>query len=147
MAGSFTEYFRQINQDNDMDPQYIRNHYDTAGYCSAKLYNTMKNRNVISRVRNAFVEAINKEKLLPKAVLVVLDDDLLKVANHMSSGLSKLIIPWLSWLASELHKLTLAHKEKLPPKARKLKTHTFCGSRQYSMTIRRLGMSTRKVTM
>ena len=125
MASSFGEYFQQACTDESVMTPYIRNHHDTSGYCSVKLYNSMKNTNVISRIRNAFVEAINKEKLLPKAVIVVLDDDLLKVANHMGSGLSKLIVPWLSWLASELHRIAVAYKEKLPAQARKLRYPQF----------------------
>ena len=59
---------------------------------------------------------IKKEVLLPKAVIIILEGDLLQAANHYDKGLSKLLAPWVHWIMTEIHRATTAYKEKLPPK-------------------------------
>ena len=81
----------------------------------------MKHSNLISKVRNALVQGINEQTLLPKAVIIVLDDDLITSGNHFTDGISQLIGNITNWLAVELHRVLLTHKENLPTKARKFK--------------------------
>ena len=76
--------------------------------------------NMLSRVRNALVRGIN-EVLLPKAILIIFDDDLMDAIDHYKSGISYALGKTLEWLANEFHKIINTHKEKLPTKARKFK--------------------------
>ena len=80
---------------------------------------------MISGFRNAFVEAVNKEIVLPKAVILVFENDMIKSFDHLCLGISLLSGKCIEWLANQLHRLTVAHKEKLPSKARKFKYPTF----------------------
>ena len=84
----------------------------------------MTNRNILSRMQNSLAAAINKEVLLPKAIIIVLEDDLLKIANHFKAGADKILEPWIQWITKEFHRSIVAYKEKLPSKARKFKYPT-----------------------
>ena len=65
--------------------------------------------------------AINKEILLPKAILMVLENDILNAVNHYNPGISLLCGKVMEWLTNQFHRIITAHKEKLPSKARKFK--------------------------
>ena len=96
-------------------------HYNVSVFCNGSLNKSMINRNVIGRVRNCLVEAINEHVLLPKFIIVILEDDLIRAVHHYSDGISNILSTLTKWMASEFHKLLSAHKESLPTKARKFK--------------------------
>ena len=52
-------------------------------------------------------------------MLIVLDSDLVHNMNHDNFGIMHMLSTSIMWLASELHKITLAYKEKLPKKSKK----------------------------
>ena len=55
---------------------YLKQNFEVVCYCSSK-YND-KNQNVISRLQITMAAAINKEKHLPKFIIVLLDDELIR---------------------------------------------------------------------
>ena len=65
MSKSFGPYFQDIYQASE-NQGYIRAHMDVVGLCSGSTSHSLKGRNVISFVRNNFVEAINKYTLMPE---------------------------------------------------------------------------------
>ena len=65
--------------------------------------------------------AINKEVLLPKVILVVLENDVLNAANHDNPGISLLCGKLMEWLVNQFHRIITAHKERLPSKLCKFK--------------------------
>ena len=79
----------------------------------------------MGRIKNNFVEVINQQILLPKIVIVVLEDDLLNAINHYKTGASLAIEPCLDWIMSELHDITVTYKQKLPTKSRKFRYPQF----------------------
>ena len=127
MAKSFATYFQLMAKEEDerVNNTYIKNHYDTAGFCSGGLSREMLNRNIISRVRNCFIAAVNQEILFPKAIIIILENDVIKAANQPVTSLRRYMEPLIQWLGKEHHQLTSAYKEKLPSKARKFKFPTF----------------------
>ena len=129
MAKSYAEHFQNAFDEKDMDYNnagFLKSHYDVTGFCRPLGTNSLVNSNVIGRVRNQIVKAINLQVTFPKAIIIVLDCDLLKVANHYTDGFTAIIDEMLAWLSVEIHRIILAHKEKLPTKARKYKyPHVF----------------------
>ena len=109
MANTVGEYL-QAKTEGDL---YIRKNY------TLEIFFDAVRDNVISQVRTQFTQAINKKTVFPKIVLVPLEDDLLRDLDHDTFGISHILGNALKWLASEIHKMVLAHKEKLPPKAMK----------------------------
>ena len=89
------------------------------GFCGGSLVKNLANRNILGYMRNSLVDAIHKQVLLPKAIVVVLEDDLLDVINHYRIGASDAINPCIEWLVTEFHCITVVYKEKLPSKSRK----------------------------
>ena len=86
-----------------------------------------KDDNILSRLRNSLVRAINAQILLPKFILVILDDDIMDAIDHYKTGISYGIGWILEWLINEFHKLVSSHKERLPTKSQKYKYPTFFG--------------------
>ena len=118
MAKSFAQYFQNAFGDNGK-MGYIKAHYDTVGYCQGQT--KAINNNILSRMRNALVMAINKEIILPKVILVILENDILNAVNHYNPGISLLCGKVMEWLANQFHRIITAHKERLPSKSRKFK--------------------------
>ena len=120
MAKTFGPYFQDIHHE-DQTTGFMHNHYDILGFCSGSLTRDMKNRNIMGRVHNNLVAAINQHTLLPKVVLLVFENDWLRSINHQCKGISTILYKCLHWLANEIKRLTVAYKEKLPTKSRKFK--------------------------
>ena len=86
----------------------------------------MKNRyiswykNILSRIRNTFVEALNIQQSLPKIAVIILEGDLIKADRFNDVGISELYGKQLEWLISQLHKATAEFKSLIPQKAQRL---------------------------
>ena len=72
--------------------------------------------NFIVRIRNAFVQALHTEVLLPKYVVIVLDADFFADLSISKFGLTQLMERGLNWIAKEVYRLALTQKENLPTK-------------------------------
>ena len=66
---------------------YIKEHYDTRGYINSRYSST--DQNLVSRVRNLMAHAIKEQVLLPKLIVIVLDDDLIKYLDIDGYGVVK----------------------------------------------------------
>ena len=72
------------------------------------------NRSILGRLRNVMVTAIKEHHLLPKAIIIVLDDDL---TNGIRSHFSYVFGALLHWLCEEYSKIIEGYKDKLPVKS------------------------------
>ena len=70
-------------------------------------------------MRTLFVSAINKRSIFPKIIVMVIDADLAHSLQHDKFGITHILGSAIMWLASEMHKIILAQKEKLPKKSKK----------------------------
>ena len=73
---------------------------------------------MISRTRNALVKLITEQVLLPKLIVLVLDDDLLTLVRDKAHTY-KLTKRLLSWLINQFGRIVQTQKEYLPEKAKK----------------------------
>ena len=80
------------------------------------------NLSMLGHLRNQLVKAIHQEVLLPKAVVVILDDNLVSNITHNVLYVYGIFI---HWLASEFNKIVESHKDILPKKAKKMNYPTF----------------------
>ena len=120
VARSFAQYFQDAFGMDGKKVGYIRAHYDVTGYCQ----DSGLNASIWSRLHNGLVEALNKQVLLPKAILLVLEDDIIRNVNFFQQGFSSLLGRLLEWLSNQIHRVITARKEKLPSKSRKFKYPT-----------------------
>ena len=78
-------------------------------------------RNIVGQIVNNYIELINSQLILPKAVLIILEGDLLDSLHHYQSGATDGIQPLVDWLVTELFRVTTGYKEKLVSKSRKFR--------------------------
>ena len=116
---SFQQYFMDVHLPNGK-MGYILAHYDYLE-CYSLLEDIDLEMNVLAKLRNQLVAAINTEVLLPKAIIIVLDDDIMDALNYYDSGITQAIGRIIEWLAGEFHKSVNNHKQSLQSKSHKYK--------------------------
>ena len=122
MASTFGQYFQNAFGDDGSKVGYIRTHFDAVGYvCTGE---DKIQGNLVGSMRNTLVRAINKEIVLPKAIILIFENDLLESLNHYQPGISLLSGRCIEWLANQIHRILVSHKEMLPSKARKFRYPT-----------------------
>ena len=119
MHSSFEQHFMNAMHNGRLD--YIKAHYDVK-----ELSEDDGNAagNILSSLWNALVWGINQEQLLPKVIVIVLDDDLLDSIDHFNVGISLALGRHMEWLVNELHSLITDYKKFLPSRSRKFKYPT-----------------------
>ena len=123
MVQSFEQHFKSaFNKDNKTD--YIRTHYDVDGFCS-QLIKSKFTGNILMRLNDELVRAINKHCLLPKAILIVLDDNMLDDIDHYDIRISIALGRYIEWLTNQFHRVITLHKDRMKSKSRKYKYPTF----------------------
>ena len=122
MAGSFGQYFQDAYLQSSNKTGYTRAHYDVAPLCNARIIGT--SGNILSRLKNELSAGLNRYLLPPKAIIIVVDDDIMDELDHYKPGFSQAIGRILEKLASKIHKIVTGYKEKLPSKSRKFKYPT-----------------------
>ena len=121
MANTANQYFKQACE------TLMRGLLSTGTHCGdhfeIKLFHSMQYvshiRNFLGRLINTLTLAINGEPLLPRAIVVVLDDDLINTINIDSFGMSLACGKILHYLFSEFHKIISARKDMLHLKAKR----------------------------
>ena len=85
---------------------------------SATRYSSSQ-RNILARIKLLLMKALKEQIYLPKAIIFVLDDDVIKQSNiphsDAKSGEYKLIV---KYLMEEVHHIIANYKEKLPTKSK-----------------------------
>ena len=77
------------------------------------------NKSPISRIRNCLVHALNNNTMLPTLIVMVLEDDVIKMVRKEKQAISVNLGTLLNWLVNEVHRCIETHKEFLPLKAKK----------------------------
>ena len=120
LVKTFGPCIQNIYGDNDRE-LYLRQHFNMITFCTGSTNASLRGCNVIGHVHNNYIQAINDHVLLPKYLIICVEDDILKAVNHYKSGSDLAYAPLVKWLSMEIHRCTTAYKEKLPTKARKFK--------------------------
>ena len=126
MSRTFAQYFQDAYQ-SDNKVGYIRAHYDVTSECNARIGRIGdKNNlgNILNKLKYALIDCITSQVLLPKAIIMVLEDDLLKEINHFKPGISEALGRTIEWIVNQFHRVITSHKETLPSKSRKYKYPT-----------------------
>ena len=75
--------------------------------------------NMISRIRNVLVSALNKQESLPKLIIFALDDDIIKFVDFEKYGASLALGKIMDALVESVNDVIKQRKEQLPKKALK----------------------------
>ena len=96
-------------------PHYIKEQYDTSLSFNNKHYDPI----LLSRLRNVLAKLISDKQLLPKAIILILDNDLIRYADHDKDGFNHIMTKYIIWLADAMVDLIDSYKEKLSTKSKK----------------------------
>ena len=112
---SFEEYFKQRQLENNGNDNYMNENFEVTGYVTSRFGS---NPSGIGRLRNSLVHAITKQVLLPKYVVLVPDNNIIKMLNHYRFGMSTALGRLIDYLMSEFDKIVKAQNEYLPTKSK-----------------------------
>ena len=115
---SFESHYQQ--RDHSDYSGYVKEFFDLYGFTASKY--TKHNQNLISRIVNLFIEAIQKYVLLPKLIVFVMDDDIIKFLNIKAKcpGMSRSISRIVNEIMKQFDRIILSQKDFLPRKSKKL---------------------------
>ena len=120
---SFEDHFMKRNEQNSDQLGYLKENFNVKGYLNGKYISS--NPNLVSRLSNALISAINGKDdaliatLLPKYIVVVPDDNMIKFLNHYNSGMSRALGKLIDRVMSDHEKAVNTYKDMLPFKAKK----------------------------
>ena len=93
----------------------MKENFDVKVFATDKY--SSNNPSLICRIRNQLVEAIDDNKLMPRAIVVILDRDIIGGMNMPELGLSLICGTQLNWIAREFNRIVQAHKDRLQKKS------------------------------
>ena len=117
---SYSEHF------NDRDPQsyhgYVKVNYRVRGYFTNKF--THHDQNAVSRMRNVMANALHERTLLPKFIVIVPDDDIIRYAMNINrdaedKDLISMLRKLLDNIMKQHDRYISTQKEYLPAKSQK----------------------------
>ena len=94
---------------------YVNEHFESLVYMNNKF--ACNDRSVLSRLRNCIVYGINHNYLLPKAIIIVADNDILKAVQFEGFEISVLLGKIMEWIGNEIYRIISGYKDSLPKKA------------------------------
>ena len=95
---------------NDFNPPFLYQMFNIFYFFSSQL---ISGRNALLHNFNAFAEGLNRRTYLPKYVLVLLNQDILKMVDYDLPGLTKQPAHCVNWLATQLNREIESKKEKM----------------------------------
>ena len=113
MVRSFKRYFQ--DRDHQCYGGYTKDHFDTLGFMNDKYLSN--NQNMISRLQNCLHKAISDEIILPKMIVIPLDEDLIQYLNHPGPNVTKALTHMIDAVMSEFSKLAAQQWEYLPKRS------------------------------
>ena len=75
--------------------------FEVPTFCNSKY--SSNNTNLLSRLQNTLVSALNEQFILPEYIIVILDDDIIEFLEYKKYGVSTMYWTWLEWLLAEFH--------------------------------------------
>ena len=91
---------------------YAISNYEVQDFSNNKF--TTINPNMISRIRNLMAQAIKEQVLLPKFIVIVPDDDIIKYVNFSNFGVSEAYGRLINHIMVEHNRLLETQMEFLP---------------------------------
>ena len=112
---TYDEYFEQRNHKEYNG--FTKENYEIHGVTTSKYASVDKN--IVSRIRNKFAKAIEEKKFLPKLVVIIPDDDLIRGIQTNKEFEDTVWARLVLWVMREMKKLVEIQKDFLPNKAKR----------------------------
>ena len=113
---SFRNHYKK--RETEKIEHYVKKQYEYDAHCSSRWSST--NTNMLLRIRNSLVTALNKNKsgTLPRYIIVVLDNDLITYLDFKHEGVVTLLGSWVEWLVKEFTDVIQVRLDQLPSKTK-----------------------------
>ena len=96
----------------DKDEMFMTTHFNITP-CGSNRF-TSNNTNMLSRIENGLIKALNDNIKLPKYIIIVLDDDIIEHLGYKSYGVLEMFGDWINYLIKSFKKAVHDRKSKLP---------------------------------
>ena len=96
----------------------MKSHFDIGTFGSSRFND--KNTNMLGRLINAFIKAVNAKKRLPKVIIVLLHGDFIDELGLLDNKISiaaSLLGTWTEWFAKEVSEVITNQLQALPMRA------------------------------
>ena len=117
---TYQQYFKNLKAEDGTPNTYTYLNFEVRAYLTSQ--NSMNSKNILSRLRNALVTALNEHSVLPKLIVLVPDDDIINQVADDSNEKTSLDFHYerlLSGLCNLLAKSLTCYKDMLPLKAKR----------------------------
>ena len=91
------------------DEQYMKEQFEVTGFMNDK--SSSLDTNTLSRFRNNFVGAVTDQPVLPKFVVIVPDNDIIKYVWYRKDDVQDGYVRLLKWLMSQYNCMVASVKE------------------------------------
>ena len=108
-------YGKILHSESSTEKFYIREQFQAYAFFNPNHFDS----NFLSRTRNVLVKAMNDNAKLPKVIVMVLENDLIRSITHSNFGVSLEAGILLEWLVKETSKVIFARKNQLSSKFKK----------------------------
>ena len=112
VENSVEQYFMKMPEDDS----YTKQHYDVKYVASA--YAKSNHKSTIGRLRNNVAFAIKNFVNLPKIIVVILEEDVIKRITQ-NKNLKYLYDRYIKWLSNEIRKMIMTQNDFLPKKGQR----------------------------
>ena len=112
LVKTYWPYFKIPERDHSF---FMTDEYEVYPICNSKFNSA--DGNLLSRLCNIVVTALNTKPKIPKYCLIILDEDLMKYLDFCEVRVATMYGEWVDWIVKEIHSLFVDKKAKLPKKA------------------------------
>ena len=112
MAKSYQNHFRKLQCES-----FMKELFEVYAFCGSKY--SSSDMNIINRIKNSLVKAINNHGKFPKFIVLVLDMDLAEYLGFTGQGLVSLLGEFVEWLVGKFAQLISDRLSVLPTRAKK----------------------------
>ena len=114
---TYEEFFKnRKEEDGTTHKSYTFDQFEVRGYFSNK---QSLNGNILSRIRNNIVHALNEHTILPKLIVIVPDDDIITEKDFSCMDINIGYRRIIRYLAKEIIKAIDIYKDYLPNKSKR----------------------------
>ena len=111
MARSYCNHFKKINN------TYMKDNHEVYSFCGSRYASS--DQNIINRLKNSLLKAINNHGKFAKYIMLVLDTYLADYIEFDGAGLASLLGGLIEWLVKKFLQLVKNRLEIMPQRARK----------------------------
>ena len=119
LSKTFTAHYKHLvpgKGPNNHDFQFAKENYELFEFSTTRFSSSY--RNVFARLHGLLNKAINERKVFPKAIVFILDDDVIKQTKMHHSEVEAMEIG-INYILEEVHREIASYKSKLPTKAKR----------------------------